>query len=81
MKSDQLGLTQSHLITLLLTSDIQEIPIKISATQSHKAVRTIRFFINQRQGQAIDNLKNNPSSKWFLAQTGQLTYRQQTNVM
>ena len=35
---------------------IQKIPIKISATERHKAVRTIEFFHNQRQAQAMADL-------------------------
>jgi hypothetical protein len=55
--------------------------MKISATQRHKAVRTIRFFLGHRQVRLIVDLKNNPNSRWFLPKTVQLTYRPQTNAM
>ena len=54
--------------------------MKISELKRHKAVRTIRFFYNQRQVQATIDLKNNLSSKWLLAKTVQLTHPQQTDV-
>jgi hypothetical protein len=42
---------------------IRKIQMKISATQRYNAVRTIQFFSNQRQVQAIVDLKNNPTNE------------------
>jgi hypothetical protein len=70
-----------HRFELLPTTSTQKISMKISEIQRQKAVRTIQFFCNQRQAQAIVDRTNNPSSKWFLVKTVQFTPCQQTNVM
>ena len=48
------------------TNSIQNMPMTISGIKHHKAVRTTRYFSNQRRVRPIVDLENNSSSKWFL---------------
>ncbi|CAM4878013.1 unnamed protein product [Rotaria socialis] len=80
IKLDQRYTTQSHIIKLIQAYSIQKLHIKMSEIKRNKAVRTIRFYYNNRQVQSIVDLKNSVNCKWLLAKTIKLTNIQQTEV-
>ena len=80
IKLDQRFTTQSHIIKLTQAYSIQKLQIKMSDIKRHKAVRTIRFYYNNRQVQSIVDLKNSVNCKWLLAKTIKLNNIQQTEV-
>ncbi|CAF3538830.1 unnamed protein product [Rotaria sp. Silwood1] len=80
IKLDQRYTTQSHIIKLIQAYSIQKLHIKMSEIKRNKAVRTIRFYYNNRHVQSIVDLKNSVNCKWLLAKTIKLTNIQQTEV-
>ncbi|CAF3628387.1 unnamed protein product [Adineta steineri] len=80
IKLDQRYTTQSHIIKLIQAYSIQKLHIKMSEVKRNKAVRTIRFYYNNRHVQSIVDLKNSVNCKWLLAKTIKLTNIQQTEV-
>lgn len=80
IKLDQRYTTQSHIIKLIQAYSIQKLHIKMSEIKRNKAVRTIRFYYNNRQVQSIVDLKNSVNCKWLLAKTIKLNNIQQTEV-
>ncbi|UJR08441.1 hypothetical protein I4U23_012711 [Adineta vaga] len=80
IKLDQRYTTQSHIIKLIQAYSIQKLNIRMSEMKRNKAVRTIRFYYNNRHVQSIVDLKNSVNCKWLLAKTIKLTNIQQTEV-
>ncbi|CAF1322792.1 unnamed protein product, partial [Rotaria sordida] len=80
IKLDQRYTTQSHIVKLIQAYSIQKLHIKMSEIKRNKAVRTIRFYYNNRHVQSIVDLKNSVNCKWLLAKTIKLTNIQQTEV-
>ncbi|CAF1250057.1 unnamed protein product, partial [Adineta ricciae] len=80
IKLDQRYTTTSHIIKLIQAYSIQKLHIRMSDMKRSKAVRTIRFYYNNRHVQSIVDLKNSVNCKWLLAKTIKLNNIQQTEM-